>query len=71
MGNTCFVAKLVQRLKIAFKAKFSTYNQSQNISDKLSLSCETAHCGKISAFQEIFTSTGKILISGGELSTGQ
>ena len=48
-------------------------NHSQNISDKLSFSCEIAHYEKsqISIFQEIFASTDKTFISGGGLSTRQ
>ena len=48
----------------------SNFNHSQNNSDKLQFLCEIVLYRKspISAFQQIFTSTDKIIISGGELS---
>ena len=50
----------------------ATYNHSQNIWDKFLLSCGMVHYGKssISVFQ-IFTSTDKISISQGGISTRQ
>ena len=48
-------------------------NYSQNIWERLLFSCEIAHYGKssISVFQENFTSTEKMFISRGGLSTRQ
>ena len=53
--------------------KVSTYNHSENISDKPQFPCEIAHYRKssVSVFQKIFNSTDKIFISGGGLSTRQ
>ena len=44
----------------------SPCNNSQNVGDKLYISCETAHYGKnlVFIFQGILASTHKIFISG-------
>ena len=63
----------MQRSVLGEDLSISAYNHSLNIWDKLCFLCEIAHHGKssVSVFQEIFTSTDKVFISGGGPSTRQ